>query len=253
MLENCLKVAWSQPSLCMKSQELHQAPRQNAWQFLRTASRPFFGVSPMRGANFGGVCSYLWSSLILNNAKSEQILRNHGGLWRPGSCLNTPHNARFCLRKLTSCLRTLYVACKRQACPKNRPKKIMWVPFLRSFPGDEAHQLFAGGPKWGVLGGGQEVYVEKVYELFFFRKLEKAVAVRNSLLEKFSGKFRRCWKIVDRSSGSAKCYPCQGLGVFRQGKRLLENWPRLRERCWIFSSETATAFLSSSEFFRPWI
>ena len=29
----------------------------------------------------------------------------------------------------------------------------------------------------------------------FFRKLEKAVAVRNSLLEKFSGKFRRCWKI----------------------------------------------------------
>ena len=36
------------------------------------------------------------------------------------------------------------------------------------------------------------------------------------------------------------------LGIFRQGKRLLENWPRLRERCWIFSSETATAFLSSS-------
>ena len=27
-----------------------------------------------------------------------------------------------------------------------------------------------------------------------FRKLEKAVAVRNSLLERFSGKFRRCWK-----------------------------------------------------------
>ena len=79
------------------------------------------------------------------------------------------------------------------------------------------------------------------------RKLEKAVAVRNSLLEKFSGKFRRCWKIPHRFSGSAKCYPCQGLGTFRQGKRLLENWPRLRERCWIFSSETATAFLSSSD------
>ena len=75
-----------------------------------------------------------------------------------------------------------------------------------------------------------------------FRKLEKAVAVRNSLLEKFSGKFRRCWKMILRFSGSAKCYPCQGLGTFRQGKRLLENWPRLRERCWIFSSETATAF-----------
>ena len=53
--------------------------------------------------------------------------------------------------------------------------------------------------------------------------------------------------MILRFSGSAKCYPCKGLGTFRQGKRLLENWPRLRERCWIFSSETATAFLSSSE------
>ena len=73
------------------------------------------------------------------------------------------------------------------------------------------------------------------------------MTVRNSLLERFSGKFRRCWKIIPRFSGSANCYPCQGLGTFRQRKRLLENWPRLRERCWIFSSETATAFLSSSE------
>ena len=74
------------------------------------------------------------------------------------------------------------------------------------------------------------------------------MAVRNSLLERFSGKFRRCWKVIPRFSGSTKCYPCQGLGTFGQGKRLLENWPRLLERCWIFSSETATAFLSSSEF-----
>ena len=79
------------------------------------------------------------------------------------------------------------------------------------------------------------------------RKLETAVAVRNSLLEKFSGKFRRCWKIIHRFSGSTKCYACQGLGIFRQGKWLLENWPRLRECFWIFSSETATAFLSFSE------
>ena len=27
-------------------------------------------------------------------------------------------------------------------------------------------------------------------------KLEKAVAVQNSLLERFSGKFRRCWKMI---------------------------------------------------------
>ena len=79
------------------------------------------------------------------------------------------------------------------------------------------------------------------------RTLEKAVAVGHSLLEKFSGKFRRCWKILHRFSDSPKCYPCQGLGIFRQEKWLLENWPRLRERCWIFSSETAAAFLSFPE------
>ena len=75
-------------------------------------------------------------------------------------------------------------------------------------------------------------------------KLEKAVAVRNFLLEGFSGTFQRCWNMIPRFSGSAKCYPCQGLGTFRQ---LLEDWPRLRERCWIFSPETATTFLSSSD------
>ena len=97
----------------------------------------------------------------------------------------------------------------------------------------------------------RKTYIENVKlppQHKFFRKLEKAVAVRNSLLEKFSGKFRRCWKILHRFSGSTKCYPCQGLGIFRQGKWLLENWPRLRERSWIFSSETATAFLSFSQF-----
>ena len=47
----------------------------------------------------------------------------------------------------------------------------------------------------------------------------KAVAVGNSLLEKFSGKFRRCWKIPHRFSGSTKCYPCQGLGTFRARRK----------------------------------
>ena len=41
------------------------------------------------------------------------------------------------------------------------------MPLLRSFPGNEAHKLFlGGGPKSGGLGGGQKVYVEKVYVLF---------------------------------------------------------------------------------------
>ena len=63
------------------------------------------------------------------------------------------------------------------------------------------------------------------------------MAVQNSLLEEFSGKFRCCWKILHRFSGSTKCYPCQALGIFRQGKWLLEHRPRLRERSWIFPSE----------------
>ena len=45
--------------------------------------------------------------------------------------------------------------------PKIPPKMFVGVPFLRSFPGNEAHELFSGGPKWG-----QKVYVEKVYVLF---------------------------------------------------------------------------------------
>ena len=62
----------------------------------------------------------------------------------------------------------------------------------------------------------------------------------------FPGKFRRLWKIIPRFSGSTKCYPCEGLGTFRQRKWLLENRPRLRERCWIFSSRDRHSLL---EFF----
>ena len=52
--------------------------------------------------------------------------------------------------------------------PKTPLKKFMWVPLLRPFPGNEAHNLnFSGGAKWGVLGGGQQVYVAKIYALFF--------------------------------------------------------------------------------------
>ena len=56
------------------------------------------------------------------------------------------------------------------------------------------------------------------------------------------------WFSFLRFSGGTTCCPCQDLGTFRQGKWLLENLPCLLERFWIFSSETATAFLSSSEY-----
>ena len=50
--------------------------------------------------------------------------------------------------------------------PKSPEKVYVYVPLLRSFPGNEAHKLFSGGPNLGVLGGGHKVYVEKVYVLF---------------------------------------------------------------------------------------
>ena len=60
----------------------------------------------------------------------------------------------------------------------------MWGPFLRSFPGNEAHILFTGGPKCGVLGGGQKVYVEKVY--VFFPPLMEAASAFSSFLSPLS-------------------------------------------------------------------
>ena len=50
-----------------------------------------------------------------------------------------------------------------------------------------------------------------------------------------------------RFSGSMNCYRCLALNIFRQGKWLLGNRPRLREHSWISSSETATALLSFLE------
>ena len=51
--------------------------------------------------------------------------------------------------------------------PQIAPIKFMWVPFLHSFPGNEAHKLFFWGPQdGGFWVGGQKVYVEKVYVLF---------------------------------------------------------------------------------------
>ena len=45
----------------------------------------------------------------------------------------------------------------------------MWVPFLRSFPGNEAHKLFLGVPYLGVLGGAKKFMLKKF--MCFFRPL----------------------------------------------------------------------------------
>ena len=56
--------------------------------------------------------------------------------------------------------------------PKTPPKKLMWVPCLASFPRKwGTSNFFAGGPKSGVLDGGQKVYADKVYVLFLSPKI----------------------------------------------------------------------------------
>ena len=68
----------------------------------------------------------------------------------------------------------------------------------------------------------------------------------------------RCWKSFPANFDAAgkfftdfpaapNAIPAKVWAFFRQGKRLLENRPRLRERSWTFASETATAFLSFSD------
>ena len=45
-------------------------------------------------------------------------------------------------------------------------KLFMWVPYLCSFPGNEAHQRFFWGPRLGRFGVGASMHVKKVYVLF---------------------------------------------------------------------------------------
>ena len=51
--------------------------------------------------------------------------------------------------------------------PKFPPKKLMRVPFLRSFPGNETQKLFFWGPKRGGFGEGAKKSMLKKFMLFF--------------------------------------------------------------------------------------
>ena len=66
--------------------------------------------------------------------------------------------------------------------PKFPPKKFMWVPFLRPFPGTEVHKLFSGGGQMGCFGWGQKVYVEKVYVLFRSPIIAEIIKVQSVIL-----------------------------------------------------------------------
>ena len=79
------------------------------------------------------------------------------------------------------------------------------------------------------------------------RRLWLSEVLRTSLLERV---FRQISTLLENDSPIFR--QCEMLflprfGHFPARKTLLENWRSLRECCWIFSSETATAFLSSSD------
>ena len=61
--------------------------------------------------------------------------------------------------------------------PQKSPKKFMWAPFLRPFPGNEAHKLFFWGPQLGCFGWGPKSLcwkslcafsVPPFFQFFFF-------------------------------------------------------------------------------------
>ena len=75
--------------------------------------------------------------------------------------------------------------CRRRDIGEKWQSATKHAAFVFVFPSDLAWgtcQVSVGG------GGGRSSPTSMI------RKLEKAVAVRNSLLERFSGKFWRCWK-----------------------------------------------------------
>ena len=51
--------------------------------------------------------------------------------------------------------------------PKIPPKKFMWVPFLRPFPGNEAHKYFFLGAQNGVFWLGAKKFMLKKFMCFF--------------------------------------------------------------------------------------
>ena len=72
--------------------------------------------------------------------------------------------------------------------PKTSPKKLMWVPFLRSSPGNEAHKLFLGGSEWGgIWVGAKKLMLEKFMCFFVPLLLGQCLGTANpySLSEKY--------------------------------------------------------------------
>ena len=99
-----------------------------------------------------------------------------------------------------------------------------------------------------MLGTSSDKNKRWLIQWIYFQR--ENIHAQSTLHSRSPNKFRRCWKMIPRFSGSAKCYPCQGLATFRQGKRLLENWPRLRKhRRDLSQKECPTAFKDKIDHF----
>ena len=103
----------------------------------------------------------------------------------------------------------------------------MWVPFLRSFPGNEAHQLFSGAHNGGFWVWGQKVNVEKVYVLFpslshLSQKLRKGVGGPR-IVSPFSRVFLNPWfgEPVVCTLDSRGFRHCRGFRDFRESSTRL--------------------------------
>ena len=111
----------------------------------------------------------------------------------------------------------------------------------RKFPGDFP----------GSLTESVECSLDTSRRFFslFIRKLERRLWLSEIPCWKgFPANFDAAGKCFPDFPAAQNAIPAKVWALSGKEKQLLENWPRLRERCWIFSSETATTFLRSSEF-----
>ena len=89
-------------------------------------------------------------------------------------------------------------------CPKipSPPGKFTLVPFLRSFPGNEAHKLFSWGPKMGFWVGAKKFMLKTSMCFFRPRSLYQGFRKR---MEKVDGGLtcqKGCQKTSDTPPGS---------------------------------------------------
>ena len=88
---------------------------------------------------------------------------------------------------------------------KISPPKFMWVPLLRPLPGNEAHQLFAGGPKLGVYPDPPILaFLEKSKDALKKTRLALSVEPVKSLEKKGKGTRKQGKPQHEKKQGNTK-------------------------------------------------